>query len=186
MCMSLRSVVICKSHLVSRHLLWIIIVLHYEYHRFLQCYSVTVFVYVIKVVYKWKITSVYLCVYIYAHTRCGPRGPYAHFLRLLSWFCAHFACYHLLCALFACSESNDIKSLDVAVHKTNAQYLRHALCALSVHLYPPLCSAQTITRTFCVSILCAHIACPSYAAHIAPHCSLYIFWSIIVKIYQKS
>lgn len=164
MCMSLRSVVICKSHLVSRHLLCIIIVLHYEYHRFLQCYSVTVFVYVIKVVYKWKITSVYLCVYIYAHTRCGPRGPYAHFLRLLSWFCAHFACYHLLCAQFACSESNDIKSLDVAVHKTNAQYLRHAQCAMSVHLYPH-CAVHKLSP--------ALFACPSYVhilrTHLMPH-----------------
>ena len=133
-----------------------------------------------------------MCVYTYTGTRHGPRGPYAHYLRLLSCFCAHFACYHLVCALFACSESNDIKSLDVAVHKTNAQYLRHAQCAMSVHLYPH-CAVHKLSPALFACPSSLYIFCTvqflhttvTYA-HIACLVSLYIFCTIIVKIYQKS
>ena len=126
-----------------------------------------------------------VCIRIRRHPP-WPSRPHAHILRLLSCFCAHFACYHLECALFAYIQANDIKSLDGAVqHNECAIFATRTMCIECAPI-PPLCSATYTTRTFCVSIPCAHIACSFYAAHIAPHCSLYIFCTPIVKIYQKS
>jgi hypothetical protein len=127
-----------------------------------------------------------MCVYVYADTRYGPRAPMRTICALRSCFCAHFAYYHLVCALFAYSESNDIKSLDVAVHKTNAQYLRHAQCALSVHLYPPLCSATYTTRTFCVSIIAVQILCCTIFVHYGHMCTYCVSGFAVHFLYSHS
>lgn len=126
-----------------------------------------------------------VCIHIRRHP-VWPSRPMRTFCILLSCFCAHFAYYHPVCALFAYSESNDIKSLDVAVHKTNAQYLRHAQCALSVHLYPSLCSATYTTRTFCVSIIAVQILCCTIFVHYGHICTYCVSGFAVHFLYSHS